>query len=276
MSAIKFIWITFLVILLTVLSQVGGMVYLLSRIAYPMIHRKISNKWLVLVSESLLFLMLYLFSVFVAVPLIARPLGRVALPIVAKGHVQPVNILTCLLNRHYVTPVLYQATFEVAGKMNNKYPGTITCYMDACFPFIKGFPLLPHLSHHDGRKLDLAFCYKDKKTGQIMNDTPSFIGYGVSVDPLPGETDMPGACHEKGFRKYGLLQKIIPQGKKGQYKFDEKRTRYLIVLLTQQAQVGKIFIEPHICERLGLSGNKIVFHGCHAVRHDDHIHFQLK
>jgi hypothetical protein len=27
---------------------------------------------------------------------------------------------------------------------------------------------------------------------------------------------------------------------------------------------------------LGLTNNKIRFHGCHAVRHDDHLHVQLK
>ncbi|MFT5619364.1 MAG: hypothetical protein ACI85I_002607, partial [Arenicella sp.] len=39
---------------------------------------------------------------------------------------------------------------------------------------------------------------------------------------------------------------------------------------------GKVFIEPHLKTRLGLENySKIRFHGCQAVRHDDHIHVQL-
>ena len=33
---------------------------------------------------------------------------------------------------------------------------------------------------------------------------------------------------------------------------------------------------PHLKARLGLNSNKVRFHGCHAVRHDDHFHVQLK
>lgn len=40
--------------------------------------------------------------------------------------------------------------------------------------------------------------------------------------------------------------------------------------------VRKIFLEPHLKTRLKLSKySKIRFHGCHSVRHDDHIHLQL-
>ena len=35
-----------------------------------------------------------------------------------------------------------------------------------------------------------------------------------------------------------------------------------------------IFIEPHLKNRLKIGNNRIRFHGCKAVRHDDHIHFQ--
>jgi len=39
---------------------------------------------------------------------------------------------------------------------------------------------------------------------------------------------------------------------------------------------GKIFIEPHLVKRLKLASNKIRFQGCRAVRHDDHLHVQLR
>ena len=57
--------------------------------------------------------------------------------------------------------------------------------------------------------------------------------------------------------------------------FDLKRTAFFIRLLTQDANIKKIFIEPHLKTRMRLKHAKIRFHGCHAVRHDDHIHFQL-
>ncbi|NNE79114.1 MAG: hypothetical protein HKN18_02480 [Silicimonas sp.] len=38
---------------------------------------------------------------------------------------------------------------------------------------------------------------------------------------------------------------------------------------------GKIFLEPHLADRLGVAGDKVRFQGCRAARHDDHIHIQL-
>ena len=44
----------------------------------------------------------------------------------------------------------------------------------------------------------------------------------------------------------------------------------------QNKAIKKIFIEPHLKTRWGLKNyQKIRYHGCHAVRHDDHIHVQL-
>ncbi len=121
------------------------------------------------------------------VPLIANPLGRVQLPLTETNHLQPLNILTCLLNRNYVRPELKQAAFDVAKQMNDKFPGTTTNYLDANFPFIDKFPLIPHLSHNDGKKLDFSFCYRDYKTGESTNECPSFIGCGICEEALPDE-----------------------------------------------------------------------------------------
>ncbi|MDG1408954.1 MAG: hypothetical protein P8Q50_14385 [Octadecabacter sp.] len=40
-------------------------------------------------------------------------------------------------------------------------------------------------------------------------------------------------------------------------------------------RVGKIFIEPHLAQTLGLNDPKVRFQGCRAARHDDQIHIQL-
>lgn len=160
--------------------------------------------------------------------------------------------------------------------MRNKFPGTTINYLDANFPFINNFPLLPHLSHNDGKKLDLSFQYNDKGTGQIADDVPSFIGYGICEEPKRGEENKPEDCNKKGYWQYSLLRHYVPQANKDQFMFDNKRTRELLHTLASHNGVGKIFVEPHLKARLGLSNSKIRFHGCQAVRHDDHIHVQLK
>lgn len=193
-----------------------------------------------------------------------------------KGNLAPLTLLTPLLNRHYVRPELLQTAQEVAGDMNKRFPGTTVNYLDANFPFLNGFPLFPHLSHNDGKKLDLAFFYDDSKTGKDTSEAPSFIGYGINEEPLTGEENTVALCAEKGYWQYSFLTAIIPQSDKTHFAFDSERTRILVNLLAGKASVGKIFIEPHLKKRLSLSSEKIRFHGCQAVRHDDHIHLQLK
>jgi hypothetical protein len=49
----------------------------------------------------------------------------------------------------------------------------------------------------------------------------------------------------------------------------------IIENILANSNVSKVFIEPHLKNRLNLNHSKIRFHGCRAVRHDDHIHFQI-
>lgn len=219
---------------------------------------------------------LYLIFVFVIVPLAARSLGRVPLPMFESRHLQPANIWTCLLNRNYVRPQLREIAFEVASSMNSKYPGARINYLDANFPFIDKFPLLPHLSHNDGKKLDLSFLYNDIKTGQSTNEVPSFIGYGVCEEPKENEENMPEYCSEKGYWQYNLMHEIVSQENNHKFAFDSKRTKELVNGFVSYDEISMVFIEPHLKTRLGLVNKKVRFHGCHAVRHDDHIHVQLK
>ena len=173
-------------------------------------------------------------------------------------------------------PELKQAAQKVANQMNEKFPGTTVNYLDANFPFLDRFPLIPHLSHNDGKKLDLAFFYEDSQTGNDTNKAPSWIGYGVCEDPLPGEENTAKFCGQQGYWQYSFLTAVVPQSNKGDFTFDAQRTRALVNLLASSEEIGKIFIEPHLKQRLGLKSDKIRFHGCQAVRHDDHIHMQLK
>lgn len=184
--------------------------------------------------------------------------------------------MTCVLNRHYVRPDLKSSIQSAAKNISQEYPNTTISYLDANFPFCDGFPLLPHLSHNDGKKMDIAFLYKDKYGNELDNKAPSFIGYGVYEAPKKSEYNMPENCKNKGFWQYSILEKFVPQWNKNKMVFDEDRTKSLIQLLIKEPATSKIFIEPHLKTRMALNSNKVRFHGCRAVRHDDHIHLQIK
>jgi hypothetical protein len=262
--------------LLTVLTQVGGLVYLLSILTHKLTDKWTNNNYLKATYRFTSFLTLYCLTTFLIVPVIAKPLGRVPLPLTETNHLQPLNIWTCFLNRNYVRPELKQTALEVAKQMNNKFPGTTVNYLDANFPFINKFPLIPHLSHNDGKKLDLSFCYRDTKTNEPTNECPSFIGYGICEEPRPDEKNTADFCADKGYWQYSFMTKVISQDNKQDFTFDSDKTRELVNLFAKQTAIGKIFIEPHLKTRLNLTSDKIRFHGCQAVRHDDHIHIQLK
>jgi len=262
--------------LLTVLTQIGGLVYLLSILTNKLTDKWTRSNYIKATFRLTSFLTLYCLATFFIVPRIAKPLGRVPLPLTETNHLQPLNILTCILNRNYVRPELKQTAFEVANQMNDKFPGTTTNYLEEKFPFIDKFPLIPHLSHNDGKKLDLSFFYRETKTNEPTNECPSFIGYGICEEPLTNEKSTADFCADNGFWQYSILTKIIPQDSKQDFTFDSEKTRALVILFATQLPIGKIFIEPPLKTRLNLYSDKIRFHGCHAVRHDDHIHVQLK
>ena len=262
--------------LLTVLTQVGGFVYLFSILTYKLTNKWSKNNYLKATYRFTSFLILYFLTTFLIIPLLAKPFGRVPLPLKETSHLQPLNIWTCILNRNYVRPELKQTAFEVAKQMNDKFPGTRINYLDANFPFINKFPLIPHLSHNDGKKLDLSFCYRYANTNEPTNECPSFIGYGICEEPRPNEKNTPYSCDVKGFWQYSFLSKVISQDNKKDFTFDSDKTKELVNLFAKKTTIGKIFIEPHLKTRLNLTSDKIRFHGCQAVRHDDHIHVQLK
>lgn len=276
MKMLKILLGLILICLLTVATQIGGIAFLISLLTFGLIDKRLNKRWVRIMAKALSFMALYLFFVFVVVPLTANSFGRVPLPISETKSLKPANVWTCLLNRNYVKPQLRDIAYKVAESMNSKYPGTKVNYLDANFPFINGFPLLPHLSHNDGEKLDVSFQYNDSQTGQLTNDVPSFIGYGICEEPKAGEENMPEYCDRMGYWQYNVLAKLVSQGNKLRFIFDTQRTRDLVDRFASHETLGKIFIEPHLMARLGLTSSKIRFHGCQAVRHDDHIHVQLK
>ncbi len=262
-------------VLLTLLTQVGGVIYLLCIPLYKKVKGWFSG-WKRPVANLSFFLGVYLLASFTLIPLLARITGRVPLPLIQEKGVEPLAILTCVMNRHYVRSEVREVLFQCATELRKKHPDAIVSYLDGNFPFVNGFPLLPHWSHNDGKKLDLAFFYTESEK-EVNGEALTYLGYGGFEEPRSAEVNTAEQCRKRGAFQYGMTGWFATNRKKGHLKFDEKRTGALIRLLAQKAQVQKIFIEPHLRNRLGLSAvGKVRFHGCHAVRHDDHIHFQLR
>jgi len=276
MKYLKAAGVVIVFLLLTVLTQVGGLIYLISLLISIPFSEKFSRTWSKFLCKALTFLVLYIMSVFIFIPIAAKPFGRVQLPLFRKHNLQPVTVLTFLLSRNYVRPQLRETAQRVSERIGKDFPGMVVNYLDAGFPFIDGFPLMPHLSHNDGKKLDFAFAYRDRETQAITNNVPSAIGYGVCESPRENEENTPENCTQNGYWQYSLLQRIVPQGEKNKFDFDEARTKRLVTLFATESAMERVFIEPHLKVRLGLTNPKILFHGCHAVRHDDHFHVQIK
>ncbi|TBN01414.1 hypothetical protein EYD45_13095 [Hyunsoonleella flava] len=221
--------------------------------------------------KRFVFPLIYLVCNLLLVEPIAKVFGREALP-VFNSELRPRNLVYPLLFRNYVNPVLKIKLEDSAHALFTSHHISIT-YLDANFPFFDSFPLLPHLSHNDGKKIDISFMYldSDKKTS---NKKPSISGYGVFVDSDKNPTS--NRCLSQGYWQYDF-SKYLTFGTINKLEFDTTGTRTLILNLLSKPSVKKIFIEPHLKESLGLSDQgKIRFHGCHAIRHDDHIHLEIK
>jgi len=267
MKILKSLWRILLFIVLTVVTQVGGVVYVGSLLCK---RWRPSARW-----GWAYFSVLYLL-VWLAVPFLARLGGRVPLPYRATTEVplQAQSMFTVLANRHYVKPALKTEVVAVAQALAKQNPGMVVTYLDANFPFMDGFPLLPHRSHSDGRKIDLAFFYQQE--GALTSRAPGLLGYGRCAEPKPGETDQPEICANKGYWQYSVLPKLAAPVVGRKYVLDEQPTRQLVSAFARRKEIGKLFLEPHLKTRWGLSDyGKIRYHGCGAVRHDDHLHVQM-
>jgi len=247
---IRFVTNAFIVLALTILTQIGGVAWLVA-----LFFRR----------RLVAFLLAY--SALTAAALwVAPSFGRVALSCFETGPLQVQNGVYCALNRNYVAPELRDVLVETATEMEQRFPGSTTLVLDGNFPFFDGFPLLPHLSHDDGDKVDIAFFYRDRK-GYLPGATRSPIGYFAFEQ---GPTD----CTPKWPTLRWDLEFIQPLWPK--FELDEARNAAVLRILATDIRVGKVFVEPHLVQKLGVANAKIRFQGCRAARHDDHIHFQLR
>ena len=115
--------------------------------------------------------------------------------------------------------------------MYDKYPGTILNYLEANFPFIDKFPLLPHLSHNDGKKLDVSFHYVNAKTGEHTNVVPSWLGYGFAKNH--GWVNLIGhrTAHGKDTGNTALYHRAFPKRKKTNTRLTPNGQRILLIFM---------------------------------------------
>lgn len=234
---------------LTILTQIGGIAWIASRF----------TRW-----PMATFLGLY--TVLTLSMLWIAPLfGRVPLTCWAQGPLQMQSAFYCVLNRNYMRPELLALLQDTAARVEAAHPGTETLVLDASFPLIDGFPLLPHLSHDDGGQADIAFFYRND-TGFLPRRTRSPIGYFAFED---GPTHCPTVWPTLRW-DMARLQPFWPD-----LELEPARNTALIRSLSNDARTGRIFVEPHLVQTLGVAHPNIGFQGCRAARHDDHIHVQL-
>jgi hypothetical protein len=278
-------------VVLTLLTQIGGMVFLLvwlisrlfaagwvraSKKSYLFAARGM-NSWVRTAVNAVLFVAIYATLTILVVPPLAASQNRVPLPCIITGN-EPLRVahpLFCALNRHYVDARLLPLAVSLARAMDRRFPGTVTVALDAGFPFLNGFPLLPHLSHNDGRKLDLAYYYTDDRGRYLPGLLRSPVGYWAFEQP--GTADKPSCEHDSWLTlRWNMtwVQPLFPDRR-----LDANRTREAlrwIVTAGQPFGVERVFIEPYLAARLGVTSPLLGFQGCRAARHDDHIHVQIK
>jgi hypothetical protein len=262
---------------LTLATQVGGLIlvviWLIGRFAFP----QSLQGWRRTSLMAALFVGLYAAASAFVVPHWAALAGRVPLPCRAEADLkfEAAHPLYCALNRHYVDARLVSLLTNLSRAIDRAYPGTPTLFLDANLPFLDGFPLLPHLSHSDGRKLDIAFYYATPSGAYLPGGLRSPIGYWAFEQP---DASDPSPCRGGSWLSLRwdmkALQLLYPDRP-----LEPERTRAALRWLVTEGQqfgVERIFVEPYLAARLGVSSPLLGFQGCRAARHDDHIHIQIK
>jgi hypothetical protein len=192
--------------------------------------------------------------------------GLVALPCGSSETLKPHWSFYCSAGRHYVTTSARMRLMRVADRLSRRYPETSVRYLEASWALGKR-PMPPHLSHGDGRQIDLALFYLDHD-GNPLDRPPTRTGYGAYEPPLRKADRACTGSHTR-LAAYGGADPPPDRT----WRLDEVRTAALVRALSDDPKVRRIFIEPHLKHRLGFADDpKVRFAGCRAARHDDHIH----
>lgn len=252
------------VVILTALTEIGGVVLLVAIGAARLLR-------LGKLAIAALFVGAYASTTILAVPPLAALGGRVPLP--CTGEPLRALPILCALNRHYVDAELHGLVTALAADVAARFPGSVTVALDANFPLFDGVPLLPHLSHDDGRKLDLGYFYAENTGTYLAGSTRSPVGYWAFEKPAATEeTDCPAVWPSARW-DMPLLRPLFPN-----LMLEPDRTRFALNWLFDNGPslgLQRVFLEPYLANRLGVSSPLLGFQGCRAARHDDHIHLQI-
>ena len=267
------------VVLLTLLTQIGGVVLWLSWAGLGWMHGRLRRGTVPApgLATAAAYALLYAVASVAIVPPVASAFGRERLPCFADDELplRAVSPLFCVSNRNYARPAVYRVLRDLSAELARVAPGTVTAYLDAGFPFLDGFPMLPHLSHRAGTDVDLAFFYRRRGDAATVRSGGAWpIGYWAyvparAVDPMPCATrtldlrwDLPWL--QPAFADLAL---------------DDRRTGTMLRWLSARAGrygIDKVLLEPHLQRRLATDPGIVRFQGCRAARHDDHLHLQLR
>lgn len=257
------------IIVLTLLSEVGGIIYILALLSILFVrHHSRKIRYSVFLVT---FIDVWMLCITWIIPSLAARYNKVPLPFFASEEfpAKPVTLLYPILFRNYVTPTL-RDELQRSALAFKKLHGRNVVYLDGCFPLGNTIPLLPHLSHNDGRKLDLAFFFKDASSGGPV-PPPSPVGYWAYTQP---RADEPQPC--RGVRSPLRWDMAWLQPWFSHAVMDEEATGALVSQLLQSPKLQKVLVEPHLKARLGVVDSRIRFQGCSAARHDDHLHIQTR
>ena len=238
-----------LILGLTALTQLGGLAWGLALLT--------PWRWRI-------FPLMYL-GFWAAAQVLAPLAGREALPCTGAP-LRMQSAFYCIALRNFVAPDLADLAGDAASRVAAQHPGTATLALDGGFPF-SGLPMLPHLSHADGRKLDFAFFYQSPDGPYLPGQTRAPLAY-FAFETLETPTCPPAWATLRWDLRW--MQALYPDRP-----LEPVRTASLVRALLDDPRLGKLFMEPPLADRLGLSDPRLRFQGCRAARHDDHIHIQL-
>ncbi|MDZ4776299.1 MAG: hypothetical protein SGJ23_05880 [Alphaproteobacteria bacterium] len=193
--------------------------------------------------------------------------GLVRLPCRSEANLKAAHSNYCTLDRNWVTPRAHAVMRDVGAKVAAEHPGAVVHYMEASWPSAVR-PMPPHLSHGDGRQIDVALFYESiAGTPQPRPPTPS--GYYAFEPMREGDVD---PC--AGAKRPGNNKSPPPDRS---WRLDEQRTRTLIQALLADKRVRRLLLEPHLKARLGFANEaRIRFPGCNTLRHDGHVYVDVR
>jgi hypothetical protein len=257
-----------LTVVLTLLTQVGGVLLWPAWGAVWSATEGMSRgrAW----ARCGLMLAVYLLGTQALLPLIAARTGRVRLPAFATADTPlgPLVLATVLLNRGYVRPHTRDAVLSGARAAAAHEPGLVVRYLDAGFPF-PWPPLLPHLSHGDGQRVDLSLHWS--RDGQPVGGARSPIGYlgyaeeGGERPECAGVQQVVAGVPVDLRWDVAWLQPLLPARD-----LDVGRTRAMLRGMAGQPHVCSVLLEPTLHSLL--AAPKLAANGCGVARHDDHVH----